>query len=78
MTAFCEIIFENNPKKVFYTGQSVRGSIHLTLYNDQDVNYINVKINGVAITICHSSNIGKNCLSSGLDVSGKNKVLFVN
>lgn len=71
MTAFCEIIFEQNPKKVFYTGQSVCGSVHLTLYNEQDVKAINVKINGAAITICHSSNIGKNCLTGDLEVLGK-------
>lgn len=71
MTAFCEIIFEQNPKKVFYTGQSVCGSVHLTLYNEQDVKAINVKINGAVITICHSSNIGKNCLTGDLEVLGK-------
>lgn len=31
MSESCEIVFENNPEKVFYGGQLLRGRVKLTL-----------------------------------------------
>lgn len=49
LTLPCDVIFNKNPTKVFYTGQSLRGYVRLTLEREQDVCSIAIRITGVAI-----------------------------
>lgn len=48
MTTKCVIAFENNPSKVFYSGQLLKGSVTLTLPNEQKVRGIYLNITGYA------------------------------
>lgn len=74
MAILCEIFFDKNPKKVFYTGRSLYGSIRLTLKNDQNVRGIFVKINGAAITICRADNFGEDCLNDRIEIIGETRL----
>lgn len=46
-----EIDFENNPEKVFYAGQLVRGTIKMTLTSEKTVRGVYIIITGKAY--CH-------------------------
>lgn len=48
MSTICEIEFENNPEKVFYAGQILRGTVNLTLAEEKIVRGIYVLITGKA------------------------------
>lgn len=74
MAIKCEILFEKNPKRVFYAGRSLYGSIRLTLTNDKNVRGIFVKINGAAITICKADNFGEDCLNDRLEIIGDTRL----
>ncbi|XP_031636734.1 arrestin domain-containing protein 1-like [Contarinia nasturtii] len=49
MTILCEIVFERNPLKVFYSGRPLCGYVHLELKNHQDIHGIHIKLNGIAL-----------------------------
>lgn len=68
MAIACEILFDKNPNRVFYTGRSLYGSIRITLKNDKNIRGIFVKINGAAITICKADNFGEDCLNDRLEI----------
>lgn len=70
MAISCDIFFDKNRHKVFYTGQSLYGLIRLTLKSDQNIRGIFVKINGAAITICRADNFGEDCLNDRMEVIG--------
>lgn len=74
MAFSCEILFEKNPKRVFYTGRSLYGSIRITLKNDKNIRSIFVKINGAAITICKADNFGEDCLNDRLEIIGDTRL----
>lgn len=74
MAISCEILFEKNPKRVFYTGRSLHGSIRITLKNDKHIRGIFVKINGAAITICKADNFGEDCLNDRLEIIGDTRL----
>ncbi|XP_055306083.1 arrestin domain-containing protein 15-like [Sitodiplosis mosellana] len=74
MGILCEILFDKNPKRIFYTGQSLHGSIRITLKNDKYVRGIFVKINGAAITICKADNFGEDCLNDRLEIIGDTRL----
>lgn len=48
MPTSCEIDFENNPMKVIYAGQLLRGTVRLHLTEHKDVRGIYVRIYGTA------------------------------
>lgn len=48
MPTNCVIVFENNPSKVFYGGQLLKGSVTLTLTSEKTVRGIYIKITGDA------------------------------
>lgn len=48
-SAVCEIEFEKNPSKVVYSGQLVRGNVHLTLTEaTESVQNISLRFRGAA------------------------------
>lgn len=49
MTFPCEIVFHRNPTKVFYSGQNLRGYVHLSLKSEQDIRSIHVYLNGIVL-----------------------------
>lgn len=51
MPLTCEIDFENNPQKVLYAGQLLRGSVRLTLTEEKNVRGVYIRIYGTAY--CH-------------------------
>lgn len=51
MPTTCEIDFDNNPQKVFYAGQLLRGSVRLTLTKENSVRGVYIRIYGTAY--CH-------------------------
>lgn len=52
MTIACEIEFENNPFKVIYAGQSLSGTVHLTVLNEEKtIRGVFIKVSGNAH--CH-------------------------
>lgn len=70
MPTTCEIDFEN-PEKVFYAGQLLRGTVRLTLTKEKKVRGVYVKIFGRAYaywteycTIDHDRNRNRNSNSS--------------
>lgn len=48
MSVACEIDFENNPNKIIYTGQVVRGTVRLTLNEEKNVRGVYIRIYGKA------------------------------
>lgn len=48
MTISCEIVFERNSAKEFYSGQYLRGFIHLALKTQQNIHSLHVKLHGIA------------------------------
>lgn len=48
MPTTCVLDFENNPEKVVYAGQLLRGSIHLTLTSEKTVRGVYILIIGEA------------------------------
>lgn len=74
MTITCEILFDKNAKRVFYTGRSLYGSVRLILKNDQNIRGIFVKINGAAITICRADNFGEDCLNDRMEIIGETRL----
>lgn len=51
----CVIEFETNPSKIYYSGETIRGKVHLHL--NEKVFGVSLKINGVARTrIVHANN----------------------
>lgn len=48
MPTSCEIEFENNPMKVLYAGQTLRGTVRLHLTEEKDVRGIYINIYGTA------------------------------
>lgn len=59
MPTTCDINFENNPEKVYYAGQLLRGTIKLTLTSAKTVRGVYIVISGRAY--CHwTTGSGKN------------------
>lgn len=59
MPTTCVIEFENNPSKVVYSGQLLRGNVHLSLTGSKTVRGVYIKICGEGY--CHwSTGSGKN------------------
>lgn len=56
MSLNCKVIFPKNPLHVFYTGQSVKGYVQLSVEQDQPVSSIQIEISGVAISRLKQSN----------------------
>lgn len=48
MPTTCELDFENNPMKVMYAGQLLRGTVRLHLTEEKNVRGIYIRINGTA------------------------------
>lgn len=48
MPTTCDIEFENNPQKVVYAGQLLRGTVRLTLTEEKNVRGIYIRIYGKA------------------------------
>lgn len=48
MSIFCDVVFEHNPEKVVYTGQLLRGIVHLVLTEPKNVRGIFIRIVGEA------------------------------
>lgn len=48
MSFECVIEFDNNPSKVVYTGQLLRGKVQLNLANEKSVRCVYIKIKGEA------------------------------
>lgn len=48
MPTTCDIDFENNPQKVIYAGQLLRGTVRLTLTEEKTVRGIYIRIDGKA------------------------------
>lgn len=48
MPTTCKIEFENNPSQVVYSGQLLRGTVHLTLTSAKNIRGAYIKINGSA------------------------------
>lgn len=44
----CNVIFDKNPSKVFYVGQSLRGYVRLSVKCEQIIGGVYVKISGKA------------------------------
>lgn len=53
MPTTCEIEFDNNPAKVIYAGQLLRGTVRLTLTEQKSVRGVYIRILGTAY--CHWS-----------------------
>lgn len=51
MPTTCEIDFENNPLKVIYAGQLLRGTVRLNLTEEKNVRGVYIRIHGTAH--CH-------------------------
>lgn len=51
MPTTCEIDFENNPLKVIYAGQMLRGTVRLQLTEEKNVRGVYIRIHGTAH--CH-------------------------
>lgn len=51
MTVTCKIDFENNPMKVIYAGQLLRGTVTLNLSEEKNVRGVYIRIHGFAH--CH-------------------------
>lgn len=60
MPTACEIEFENNPMKVIYAGQLLRGTVQLNIVEDKHVR-------GVYIQICGTASV------NWVDVVGNNR-----
>lgn len=56
MSLHCKVIFPKNPLNVFYTGQSVRGYVQLSVGEEQPVSSIQIEIGGVAISKLKQNN----------------------
>lgn len=80
MALSCDIIFNKNPTKVYYTGQSLRGYVHLTLDREQDVCSVAIRISGIAIAKWqHGRAIRRckqDCLSHQMNLIGLSKLTF--
>lgn len=50
MPTSCEIEFENNPMKVIYAGQLLRGTVQLSLTEEKTVRGVYIRIHGKAYT----------------------------
>lgn len=50
MPTICEIEFENNPNKVFFTGELVRGVVSITLSKKQMFKAIFIQFSGKSVT----------------------------
>lgn len=48
MPTTCEIQFDNNPMKVVYAGQLLRGTVRLTITGQKDVRGVYIEIRGKA------------------------------
>lgn len=48
MSTACEIEFENNPRKIVYAGQILRGTVRLTLTESINVRCVYIRIKGKA------------------------------
>lgn len=68
MTFSCEIIFNRNPAKVFYTGQILRGYIHLALKNQQYIRGIDVHLNGIVLASWQIGRAFRRCKEDCLNV----------
>lgn len=78
MAISCEIVFERNPTKVFYLGQTLCGYVHLCLKDHQDIHGIHVKLDGIALA---NWKIGRairqcteNCLSNQMSILGTSSI----
>lgn len=50
MSTTCEIEFENNPDKVIYAGQLLRGTVWLTSTERKRIRVVYIQISGKAVT----------------------------
>lgn len=48
MSIACDIEFENNPNKIFYAGQLLRGTVRLTVKERKNVRGVYISIQGKA------------------------------
>lgn len=48
MSSTCEIEFENNPRKIVYAGDFIRGKVRLNLTENTNVRCVYIRINGKA------------------------------
>lgn len=62
MPTNCNIEFENNPNRIVYAGQLLRGTVRLTLTEEKNARGVYIRIKGKAY--CHWSR-GKNNTYTG-------------
>lgn len=74
MTISCEILFERNPKAIFYAGSVLYGQLRLILKNDKNIRGIFAKINGASITICKAENFGEDFLKDRIEIIGESRL----
>lgn len=80
MSTTCEIEFRNCPEKVVYAGQTLFGTVHLTLTEEQIVRSVYIKIKGEAYARWHKNRfkIGQyRKIYSGEDVYYDEKIFLV-
>lgn len=64
----CEIVFDNNPAKVYYAGQLICGIVHLTLNEKKNVRDVSLNIVGKAYVRWIESNGRNNTAYHGKEV----------
>lgn len=79
MSLHCKVIFPKNPLNVFYTGQSVRGYVQLSVEQKQPVSSIRIEISGIVISKLKENNAMKvhheDCFNHRISILGKLKSL---
>lgn len=74
MSLHCKVIFPKNPLNVFYTGQTVRGYVQLTVEEEQPVSAIRIEITGIAISKLKRNNVNKvhrvDCFNHRISILG--------
>lgn len=51
MPTYCAIYFRNNPKKVFFTGQLLSGTVCLTVTSEETVRGVYVEVYGIGYVL---------------------------
>lgn len=75
MSLKCKVLFPKNALNVFYTGQTVRGYVQLSVEEEQPVSSIEIQISGVAISKLKQNNRTKvhreDCFNHRISILGK-------
>lgn len=77
MSTKCAIEFDDNPLNVYYSGQTIRGVVHLNISDAKTVRGIYLKIIGKSYVRWHSNPGRIHRRLSGKDVHLKEIIYFV-